>query len=343
MPSSGSKTARARLKRKLLLSQGVLLLLLLAVFLLVETLDEQKAMETERERTMLAVLDAFSVAVERDSDKLGAVLDTLAHNSYNRSLFLTHQRDQLYASTRELFEELKRNHDITHFYFIGSDRRMFLRVPRPDSHGDVIERSTLLQAERSGEQATGLELGQQGVLTLRVVQPWLDAVGQRIGYIELGKELDRTLSQLQTLTGAEVFLLVDKRYLDRPQWEDGMTMVGASDRNWDLLPNMVVASRSAGASDAILLAHPALASVDKPLDDEHYQTQVGDRRLEYGSLPLNDASARQLGTVVIVHDLSATATRHSIFMITALLATLFLGGALLAIGSRLVDRAGGAD
>lgn len=340
-PDSAARANATSLKRRILLWQGLALIALLAVYLLVEILDERAAQETERKRTMVAVLDALSVAIERDSDKLGAVLDALAHNSYNRSLFITRQRDALYEANRALFDELKRNHGITHFYFIERNRRMFLRVPRPDGHGDLISRSTLLQAERSGEVATGLELGQQGVLTLRVVQPWLDAAGQRIGYIELGKELDRTLSQLQALTGAEVFLLVDKRYLDRSLWQQGMDMVDASHRNWDLMPHFVVAGRSAGATDDILLAHPALADLHKPLD-ERYQAQVGDRLLEYGSLPLNDAGARELGTVIVVNDLSATASRQHTFVLAAILGTLAFGGALLTIGVHLVGRASGA-
>lgn len=337
-PLHGPASSRSAFRRALLVPLSVTLALLLAIFVAAELLRERQALETERVRSMNAVLEAFDIAIRRDTDKLGAALKAIAHNTYNRGLFINRQREALFAGTRELFEELRREHGITHFYFITPDREMFLRVQRPDSHGDRIDRTTLLQAERTGQPAAGLELGQKGVFTLRVVQPWVDAVGQRIGYIELGKEIDRTLAELQEITGVDVFLLVDKRYLNRQQWEEGMDMIQRAARNWDLLPDMVVAGRTGLASDELLLAHPAFSGARQSLHERH-RAHVGGRHVEFGALPLTDASGSTLGTIVVVNDLTAMDARQTLFFAIIMIAAMIFAAVMLAVAHRAINRA----
>ena len=72
---------------------------------------------------------------------------------------------------KNLFETLRADHEITHFYFIAPDRTCLLRLHLSEQRGDRIDRNTLLEAERSGKTASGVELGKTGLLTLRVVQP----------------------------------------------------------------------------------------------------------------------------------------------------------------------------
>lgn len=338
LPPGGPTLSRSAFRRALLIPLSAALALLLAIFIAAELLHERQALETERARSMSAVLEAFDLAIRRDADKLGATLKAIEHNTYNRGLFINRQREALFDSTRELFESLRDEHGITHFYFITPKREMFLRVQRPQSHGDLIDRTTLLQAERTGQPAAGLELGQKGVFTLRVVQPWVDAVGQRIGYIELGKEIDRTLAELQEITGVEVFLLIDKRYLNRQQWEEGMDMIQREARNWDLLPDMVVAGRTARASDELVLAHPAFSHPGQSLQERH-RARVDGRHVEFGALPLSDASGSRLGTIIVVSDLTEMDARQAIFLTIIILAALSFAAVMLAVAHAAINRA----
>nr|WP_246265802.1 cache domain-containing protein [Aromatoleum diolicum] len=310
--------------------------LLLTTFLVAESLREQQSVAATRARINTAVHEAFDLAISRDSDKLGATLKAITHNDSIRSAFVGGERNTLLRATQGLFAGLLRDHNITHFYFIGTDRRMFLRVQRPGSHGDIVERTTLMRAAETGQTAAGLELGQRGLFTLRVVEPWRDMNGVLLGYIELGMEIDHTLTQLHELTGVDLYLLVDKRHLDRPQWESGMEMLGDA-KNWDLLPDRVVAGRTRRASDLLLLAHPGASRGGTALDGQHRVT-ADDRSVEFGSLPLTDAAGRSVGTVLLAHDITALEARQQLILTIVITTTLFVAAAMLLLANRVLDR-----
>ncbi|MCC6933984.1 MAG: hypothetical protein IT292_12170 [Deltaproteobacteria bacterium] len=77
-------------------------------------------------------------------------------------------------------------------YFITPDRTCILRVHKPEKQGDIINRFTTLEAERTGKLAAGIEIGPLGTFTLRVVNP-VYSKGMLVGYLELGKEIEDNL------------------------------------------------------------------------------------------------------------------------------------------------------
>lgn len=327
---------RADYKRALLVPLAIGIALLLTTFLVAESLRARQSMAAARARIDTAVHQAFDLAIRRDSDKLGATLKAITHDERVRSAFLSGDRGTLLTATQGLFAGLLGDHNITHFYFIGTDRRMFLRVQRPDSHGDIVERSTLMRAEETGRTTAGLELGQMGLFTLRVVEPWRNTNGSLMGYVELGMEIDRSLTQLHELTGVDLYLLVDKRHLDRPQWESGMDMLGDA-KNWDLLPGQVVAGRTRNATDLLLVAHPGASRGGAALEGRHRVT-ADDRSVEFSSLPLTDAAGRSVGTVLLAHDITALQARQQLVLTIVITTTLLVGAAMLLLANRVLNR-----
>jgi len=144
------------------------------------------------------------------------------------------------------------------------------------------------------------------------------------------------MAQLHELTGVDLFVLVDKRNLDHQQWEDGMDMIGHV-KNWDLLPDQVIAGRTRNASDTLLAAHPGASRGGEALEGRH-RAKIGNRSVEFGSLPLTDAGGRRIGTVLLAHDLTAMDTRQKRFLTIIAAAALLVGAALLALGDRVLNR-----
>jgi hypothetical protein len=101
---------------------------------------------------------------------------------------------------------------VTHFYILDADRRVVLRVHQPEMRGDLIARTTTLQAEQTGHETQGIELGPLGTLTLRAVKPWYQ--GERlIGYLELGEEIDHVSQEIRDALGVDLVVLVHRRFL----------------------------------------------------------------------------------------------------------------------------------
>lgn len=292
-------------RRALLLPLVVGLLILLLVVGVAEYLRERSAIEERRVAATASVQSALKLAIDRDTDKLSGLLELLTRNAELQHAFGRRDFDDLFAKARPLYESLRVGHDVTHFYFIAPDRRMFLRVQAPQRRGDEINRFTLLEAERTGKPSAGLELGPMGVFTLRVVHPWIDAEGHRMGYIELGIEIDRTLVQLHSLTGIGLYSLIEKQLVVRERWEAGMRMIGRN-HEWDRFPDHVMAgspgeSGLEGLSESLLMA--AMTS------ESTLRTRAGGRSLAIETTPLSDAAGRRVGHMLLVMDLTASEDR----------------------------------
>lgn len=71
--------------------------------------------------------------------------------------------------------------------------------------GDLIDRYTLNEATATGKTASGIELAPLGTFTLRTVVPW-KTDDRRLGYLELGEEIDSIVRTLREVGKAELLI-----------------------------------------------------------------------------------------------------------------------------------------
>jgi hypothetical protein len=131
----------------------------------------------------------------------------------------------LLGCTESLFEEIRNKFRVTHYYFHDLDHTNFLRVHNSSRYGDYIGRYTLNKAYLSEKMAYGIELGPYGTFTLRVVEPWY-INGELKGYIELGEEIEHITPYLKQVLDVDLIFLIDKQFLERDRWEEGVGNVG---------------------------------------------------------------------------------------------------------------------
>jgi PAS domain S-box-containing protein len=237
---------------------------------------------------------------EADIKVLSTVLEVLCRDEKLQASWRRHDRAALEASSKSLFKDIREKYKVTHFYFHELNRICFLRVHQPDRYGDLIERQTLVQSQKSGDIGAGIELGPLGTLTLRVVKPWV--IDDRVeGYLELGEEIGEINKEIARELGVDVAVLIDKTYLDREGWESGMALHDRS-TNWDDLPKEVV-----------LECHPAgitpgmLGKISAYSDNASKNAMALEiRGVPYmaGSNRLFDFSGRIVGRMVIFDNIS---------------------------------------
>lgn len=241
------------------------------------------------ERVADSVEQAQRLSVVQLGGKLAALQELLAEDERLATPFLRRDRDALLRASAPMFERLRSEHRITHFYFIQPDREMFLRVHHPRRFGDVVDRPSLLKAQQTGRVEMGLEMGTLGLFTLRVVRPW-NYRGRLIGYLELGMEIDQVLYDAQRVLGAEIQVLVDKARLDRESWESGVRMVGRQP-DWERYPDHVLVGKTDGAHDVLVDA--ALAGRSGQLQFIEGEPHAATRR------PLRDTAGQGVGWMVV--------------------------------------------
>ncbi len=257
-------------------------------------------------------LEALQVPLLRDAELIAALKEG--------------ESDRLLELSTPLFDKLNARHEITHFYFSDAHRLCLLRVHNPEKHGDRFDRFTALEAERTGQVASGVELGPLGTFTLRVVRPVFED-GQLLGYLELGKEIEDVLDGIVKFEGVEKILVIRKDELDRKLWEAGMAMLGR-EADWERLPDHVIIYASMPLPDEVVRL---VGCEEHGHADAADEIRFGGKFWRIIAVPVVDVSGKQVGKRLLLHDVSALKADHQQYMLVAGTVTVLLLAVLLAI------------
>jgi hypothetical protein len=276
--------------------------------------------------TLQEAAEGFASHERGEIEKLSATLDALLANADLRQAFVARDRARLQALAGPLFSTIRSRDRITHWYFIDPDRTTFLRVHRPELHGDRIERATLRRAVETRDLGAGKELGQTA-FALRAVRPWIHE-GKLIGYVELAEGIDHFLTALKERTGDEYGLLVKKRFLDEAAWA---RVLEPRSNTWNDRPDVVVVDTTTFTEGII----------DFEGDVEHLpdrglilgEALRGERAYIRGIFPVRDAESRAVGGLFVLHDFTR---QHSALAASRLQAALVLLGVGLGAALLLV-------
>jgi len=301
MFSMGKEKETLRLRLWFLLPlAGVLLVTVLLMVLAIQRHANQD-IDRDAESAATRAEHLYQEEIDSSASMLGAAMEVLSTDQGLRRALASRDRAQLLQRSAPLFAELKKKYAVTHFYFSDSQRVNILRVHQPARFGDTISRATTLQAQRSRQTGYGVELGPLGTFTLRLVMPWFAADGKLLGFVELGMEIDHVLRTVQHIGNAKTYVLINKQFLDRKEWEAGMRMLGRLP-DWERFPDVVVNNQ---------------ASEDLPKELTHglHESLLAERKsaeyvLEGASayravfLPLKDAAGNSVGRMVLLLDVS---------------------------------------
>ncbi len=285
---------------RLLAPLSLLVLVLLASPLLLllhlnrQQLNEKFAAQSER------VTLELDVDLKNQADGLAMAMAPMAEDS--SLVKALRQRDALAIQTEctPIFHKLSVEHRLTHLSFLDPDRICLFRGHDPENGGDLIQHPIVLEAARTGQTAFGIEIGPLSTLQLRVAQP-LFSDGQKIGYIELGKEIDDVLSSLQQRTSVDLTLILSKQYLNPTAWESGMKRLHR-EAHWDRLPHDVISfSSEPTLSESFVQA--ILSAQEHPHPDQN--VLIDGRQFRLSSAPIHDAAGKSVGTLLIKSDVSS--------------------------------------
>ncbi|MEO5338053.1 MAG: ATP-binding protein [Magnetospirillum sp. WYHS-4] len=326
-------TRAYHVKYRVLIPFALVLAGIVGAFVLTAHLQEER-------RHRAAIAEYLSTAQQLHLQKmdvlaniLEALLESLADKAPFQHGFATGDRDRLLAAALPAFQAAKEKYRVTHFYFMDADRRVFLRVHQPQRTGDVIERATALDAARTGRTSTGLELGPLGTLTLRAVRPW-DKDGRRIGYLELGIEIEDIVADIRNAMGRDMLVLVRKDLLKADDWAAGMKMLGRSSE-WDRLPGLAVVLNTLPTLPAALRNWLAGAM---PLSRHHFEFVHDGKSFLAGGLPILDSRLQEIGNFVVVADTTASRISYTETLRLTAALSILAGIAVFALLSRVLGR-----
>ncbi len=281
-----------------------IVMLILISIITISGINHLQEGDIEKEVTLLlyGANDFLEEHLHLDAKTMYGFIDFMQHDQELQAAWLAKDREQLLKVAGPIFRKITYKYGITHFYFHGLDKVNFLRVHKPETYGDKIQRYTLDRASANQRgSSSGLELGVLGTLTLRAVSPWV-INGAVEGYIELGEDLEDLIPELSKILGVEVLVTIDKEYLTEKQYQNGLKMFGRSG-DWNLLTNSAI----------IISTLDKLPSPITQLIQEGSHKQLSPRTLSVGkniiysmgSIDLHDAGQRVIGEITLLRDISA--------------------------------------
>jgi len=287
------------LKLSFLLPLGLVFCGLIISFVYLTYTRSQQQIEMSSAQAVASVTTMFRHNLLENSSMLEAVSHALLRNKDIEVALAARDRSKLLALSAPLFDELRKEHRITHFYYHDVDRTSLLRVHQPERFGDKINRVTMLESEAIGATSAGIELGILGTFTLRHVSPWYDSDQKLIGYIELGMEIDSVFESIEQLYNTHLYMLIDKKYLNKDRWIEGMHMLGRS-ADWDRLEHFVVTNLRAGQD----LPESFVANYATPASKVEGGFDLGYKGLQHRArvIPIEDKARRDVGKMWILID-----------------------------------------
>ena len=298
--SPGSRPGE-RIKFRILVPLVLALGLLLTAFTFAFRHSQLSHAERETERSAWEVQNLLRLEQEQHAATMRTMLEAVMHDDHLAETFATRDREALLARAKPLFDSLRREHEITHFYFHAPDRTNLLRVHRPQQAGDTINRATLLAAERTDRIASGLERGPIGTFVLRVVSPWHHE-GRLLGYVELGVEFEDMMQPVHGLLKVDFVVAVYKEFLDRAQWDRALKTYGRA-ASWDQFPTTVVIDKTLDAIPPPVTTY--LSDIRPDIRGTNRVVPWDDRRLLLVFLPLTDMHGKALGELIVLRDITA--------------------------------------
>jgi len=217
----GIKTAQFRW----LVLGPALLIIIISIGTLITAVYLHEDDEIRREVRMLrtSANRVYQDNLEQSTRMLAGIAGTMAQNAELRSALAKQNREDLARLVATDFTTLQNEYQITHLDLIGADRTVLLRAQNPAYFGDVTNRATTLDAQRTQAPAHGVELDAEGDLALRLVSPLYQDDGKQhpIGFIELGVDTNQLLKNIQKSLGIQMFEFVSKDFLKREVWQQG--------------------------------------------------------------------------------------------------------------------------
>jgi PAS domain S-box-containing protein len=286
---------------------------LLGSFLVAFRKDQLQTSERGVRRSASVLQKFLQVEQEQNTEFMATAIQTIFNDDRIAQAFRARDRDALLERARPLQETLSRQHKITHLYFHGPDRINILRVHHPEEYGDLINRFTLREAERTGEIASGIERGPLGAFVLRVVMPWRDN-GDLLGYLELGMEFHEITKDLHGLLDVDFVVAIDKKLVNREQWTKALKAPETKD-SWDQFSDVVIIDRTMSVLPEPIVKF--LSSGDQPTETARVVSWNG-RSAQMILLHLKDAGGKGFGDLLVMRDAtdSVTQARRSMWLIT---------------------------
>ncbi len=256
--------------------------------------------------------------IDYDSKLLYSFIKLIKNNTKIEKYLINKDRKKLEDSVKNLYETLNHNNDVTHLYFMDTNGKVLLRAHDTSRHSDVIDRYTFKQVKKTQKAFHGLEFGIKNNYTLRVVEPWI-VNGKLVGYIELGKEIDKIIESAGFEFKIDTYYAIYKDYYQKSNTNNDTSKRKYETNNHYIVYNTAEIPRN--IDELVNIGHKKMQWME-----------IDDKNIIVYTSSLIDISGESIGDILYLiniekeyNDLTSEIKKDVIFMTLATFLLLFIG------------------
>jgi diguanylate cyclase (GGDEF)-like protein len=282
---------------------------------------QHDAIHKSKEHIPVLFTKYLNEKVDSEAAILSEYMDFIQNMDDVAQQFQAFDKQELNNSIKEIYNRLNKNVNLTHMYFIKTDGSVLLRVHDYEKDSDIVKRETFKKAKELQSLYYGLEFGLKKNYTLRVVKPWF-VDGKLIGYLELGKEIDKVIDDISKYLKTYIYLAVKKEiYSVSPKFVKENIKHKIATNDYYIAYNTFT----------VLSQMESILNNNINLEDIEFQNK------DYfvSKTTLSDVSGKDLGYFIFLSDVSL---EHSIMFHSAklLAIVLFVVSSFLVIGAYIL-------
>ena len=259
----------------------------------------EKNISNKAHDTFSIVSSSLSNIMEQDTQLMLGLIEQLEKDQKTINYYKNNDRESLYTYLVNTYESYNKRYDITHFYIHKINKQNFLRVHNPKKHSDFIDRVTLSKSLESLQMSSGVEFGIAHNLTLRVVLPWF-VEGELIGFLELGKEIDKLTPKLSKSVNVDIVFTINKELISADNFDKWKN--NNRNRHYELMEFHYIIDSTIEIIDKSLQIH--LDEVTPQKDHEHEYVENQTQRYFIHTSPFFDINKKKVGSIHILIEVS---------------------------------------
>jgi len=269
------------------------------------------------------IRNTFEHNIQDDVELIKGISFFVSRSEAIRQAWLSKDRAFLLDESLPVFQKIKADYRISHFYFHNLDGSNYLRVHSPSQYGDQIDRHTLERAIKTNSVSADIEFGTFGQFVLRVVIPWI-INDELVGYIELGEEIDQVLEHTSIRHAHDFILAMDKNYIRQENLDETEFFLGKS--------------AQLNKSENVFILHQTIDNISDTLfniidagnGSGVHQYQRGEQDFIVSRIPIVGTDKMELASIFYLLDVSESAARRA-DLYGKIILTFFISGFTLML------------
>ena len=233
--------------------------------------------------------------IKKDTDLMIGLIEQIEKDQKVVALFHSNKREDTYKYLLDTYKTFNKRYDITHFYIHKTTKQNFVRIHNQKKNSDFINRTTLENASKNLKPSSGVEFGISHNLTLRVVVPWFFEE-KLIGYIELGKEVDKLTPELTSLVNVDMIFTIKKELISEKDFEKWKNSNNRN-RHYEMMDNHYIIDSTVGKIGKELQEY----FNERGVHDNHFIINF-DRKFFVHTSPFYDVNNNHVGAIHLLID-----------------------------------------